>query len=138
MPDFNMARREALKIAAQSAGLFLAGVPVVARANDSATLIRDENMRPGTRDWMLSRTGVDAATRYRCRRIEGYCSHASVKAGDAIQFFVSTNPASPFTIDIYRMGWYGGAGGRLMRRLGPFEGTIQTDPPVDAKRLRNC
>jgi hypothetical protein len=26
---------------------------------------------------------------------------------------VSVNPAQPYVIDVYRMGWYGGLGGRL-------------------------
>lgn len=138
MQDSLSTRREALKIVAGAAGLALTGLPLVARANSHATIIREENSRTGTRDWMLSKTGIDATTKYRSPRIEGYCSHASVKAGETIQFFVSTNPASDFTIDIYRLGWYGGDGGRLMLHLGPLEGKIQPDPLVEAKRLRNC
>ncbi len=63
---------------------------------------------------------------------------AQPAAGETIAFHVSTNPASPFTIDIYRLGWYGGDGGRLVQSLGPFEGTVQPDPPVGEKRLRDC
>lgn len=107
-------------------------------ANDRSDLIRDENRKAGTRDWLLKNTRIDPATRYRCPWIEGYCSHTSVRAGDAIQFFVSTNPASSFTIDLYRMGYYGGDGARLMTTLGPFEGRTQADPPVEEKRLRDC
>src|SRR4051812_22077484 len=78
-------------------------------AND---LIRRENAQAGTRDWLLANTRIDPATKYRCPWIEGYCSRTSVLAGDEISFHVSTNPASPFRIDLYRMGYYGGAGGR--------------------------
>jgi hypothetical protein len=123
---------------AGTAGLALAGLPLATRADQQTQLVPEENARPGTRDWMLSKTGVDQATRYRCPRIEGYCSHRSAKAGETIRFHVSTNPASPFTIDIYRLGWYGGHGGRLMRQVGPLEGRVQPDPPVEPKRLRNC
>ena len=97
-----------------------------------------ENAKPGTRDWMLTKTAVDPATKFRCPSIEGFCSKASVKAGETISFHVSTNPASPFTLEIYRMGYYGGTGGRLMKQLGPFEGRMQEDPPVEAKRVRFC
>lgn len=101
-------------------------------------LIARENALPGTRDWMLTSTRIDPATRYRCPWIEGYCSHNSVRAGGTISFFVSTNPASDFTLDLYRMGYYGGAGARHMRSLGPFQGVAQPEPPIGFKRLRDC
>ena len=87
---------------------------------------------------MLKKTGVDPKTKYRCPWIEGYCSRTSVSAGEAITFHVSTNPPSPFTLDIYRTGYYGGAGARLMRQLGPFKGVTQPDPPIGPKRVRDC
>src|SRR4051812_22427236 len=89
--------------------------------------IQAENARPGTRDWLLSNTRIDAATKYRCPWIEGYCSETSVKAGERLSFHVSTNPASPFRMEIYRMGFYGGAGGRLMHSAGPFRGQVQPE-----------
>ncbi|MBI4585937.1 MAG: hypothetical protein HY717_18155 [Planctomycetes bacterium] len=101
-------------------------------------LIRKENDRPGTRDWMLQNTRIDPKTRYRSPWIEGYCSRASVRAGETISFHVSTDPASPFTIDLYRMGYYRGAGGRQVQSLGPFSGKAQEDPPVGPNRLREC
>jgi hypothetical protein len=100
--------------------------------------IRDENARAGTREWMLTKTRIDPATKYRCPLIEGYCSRTSVRAGETLEFFVSTNPASQFTIDLYRMGYYGGAGGRHVMTLGPLEGKAQPDPPVGLNRLRGC
>ncbi len=104
---------------------------------DRQTIIR-ENSKTGTREWMLTRTAVDPKAQYRCPWIEGYCSHTSVEAGERIEFFVSTNPVSAFTIDLYRSGYYGGEGGRHMARLGPFRGHIQPDPPVGKNRLRQC
>ena len=104
----------------------------------SADRIRRENEKPGTRNWMLSKTGIDPQTKYRCPWIEGYCSRTSVCAGEEINFHVSTNPPSRFTLEIYRMGFYGGVGGRLVARLGPFAGVTQTDPPVGEQRLRDC
>lgn len=101
-------------------------------------LIRRENGRPGTRDWLLTNTRIDPATKHRCPWIEGYCSHTSVRAGEEISIHVSTNPPSPFRIDVYRMGYYGGAGGRHVSSLGPFQGVTQPDPPVGEKRVREC
>ena len=54
--------------------------------------------------------------------IEGYCSKQSVAAGEKLQIMVSTQPAAKFQIEIFRTGYYGGRGARLMTRLGPFEG----------------
>ena len=101
-------------------------------------LISRENQRPGTRDWMLRNTRIDPATKYRCPRIEGYCSRTSVRAGEKLAVHVSTNPPSPFTLDIYRTGYYGGTGGRHLLSLGPFKGTVQPDPPIGRNRLREC
>ncbi|MEO8428836.1 MAG: hypothetical protein ABI651_17185, partial [Verrucomicrobiota bacterium] len=100
--------------------------------------VRRENEKPGTRDWLLQKTRIDPKTKYRCPWIEGYCSRTSVRAGNEISFFVSTNPASPFTLDLYRMGFYGGTGGRHMLSLGPFKGTAQPDPPIGKNRVREC
>lgn len=103
-----------------------------------ADVIRRENQRPGTRDWLLTKTQIDPKTKYRCPWIEGYCSRTSVRASDSLDIFVSTNPESEFTLDVYRMGFYGGNGGREVLRLGPFQGRVQPDPPIGRNRLREC
>src|SRR5262245_37195875 len=74
-----------------------------------ADSIRRENEKPGTREWQLTKTRIDPATKYRSPWIEGYCSRTSARAGEPISVHVSTNPPSPFTLDIYRMGHYGSA-----------------------------
>lgn len=101
-------------------------------------LIRTENAKPGTTDWMLAHTRVDPKTKYRCPWIEGYCSRTSVRAGEKLSIMVSTNPPSPLKIDIYRLGYYGGTGGRLVQELGSFMGTVQPDPEIGSQRLREC
>lgn len=133
-----MPRREWIQgtLGMAAVAAFSGGVSLGERVQSD--LVRTENEKPGTRDWMLLTPRIDSASKHRCPWIEGYCSHTSVRAGENIQFFVSTNPASSFTIDIYRMGYYGGDGGRLMAKLGPFEGRTQADPPVEEKRLRDC
>jgi hypothetical protein len=101
-------------------------------------LIRAENEKAGTTDWLLTNTRVEPATKYRCPWIEGYCSHTSLRAGDTLAVMVSTDPPSPFVIDLYRLGYYQGKGGRHLQRLGPFKGTAQPDPKVGEERLREC
>ncbi|MCF7765111.1 MAG: hypothetical protein K9N62_15700 [Verrucomicrobia bacterium] len=100
--------------------------------------VQRENARAGTTDWMLAKTAVEPSTKYRCPTIEGYCSRQSLAAGETIQFHVSCNPASPFRIDLYRLGYYGGSGGRHVASLGPFPGVPQADPEEGEKRLRDC
>lgn len=100
-------------------------------------LIQQENARPGSDDWQLTRMKLDGSG-YRSPAIEGYCSRQSVKAGETLDFFVSTKPAARFKIEIFRTGYYGGKGARLMTELGPFEGHEQPTPPVGEKRLREC
>src|SRR4051794_39258991 len=97
-------RRTALKQMTGAATLALADLSVVSRgAEDIPNPIRVENAKPGTRDWMLSKTGVDPASKYRSPWIEGFCSHRSIRAGETLRFYVSTNPAAKFTIDLYRL-----------------------------------
>ncbi|GMV99269.1 MAG: hypothetical protein AMXMBFR84_04080 [Candidatus Hydrogenedentota bacterium] len=100
--------------------------------------IRRENKQAGTTEWQLTYTRVEPSTRYRCPWIEGYVSRASVKAGETLDLMVSTNPAESFTVDFYRMGYYGGTGARHMLRLGPFDGAVQPDPEIGHGRVREC
>jgi hypothetical protein len=101
-------------------------------------LIRAENAKPGTTDWLLTNVRIDPPSRYRSPWIEGYCSRTSLRAGDRLDIMVSTDPASRFSIDIYRLGYYGGKGGRHLTRLGPFDGIKQREPDVGQERLREC
>ena len=101
-------------------------------------LIQIENAKPGTKDWIITNTYIDPHTWWRSPRIEGYCSEPSVRAGDTIRIMVSTNPASEFSLEIYRTGYYGGDGGRLMKTFESLQGKTQPDPPVGEHRLREC
>ncbi len=102
------------------------------------TLISRENSREGALDWQLTRVKLDKSAGFRAPAIEGYCSKQSVLVGDSIDIMVSTSPAAKFTIEIFRTGYYGGRGARLMSVLGPFTGKKQPDPEIGPKRLREC
>ena len=132
-PSGDLSRRDLFKGAA-AAGL--GALPASAAGRSNAIVA--ENQKPGTTDWQLTYTKVDPKTKWRSPLIEGYVSRASVRAGQDLDVMVSTNPAGPFTLDIYRLGYYGGTGGRHMMQLGPFEGTVQPDPPEGEERLREC
>jgi N,N-dimethylformamidase beta subunit-like protein len=104
------------------------------RHNHIPNLVAAENARVGTRAWFGT-----AATPH---AIEGYASAASVAAGDVLELHVSTRPAAHYRIEIFRLGWYGGLGGRRLACLpschGGLAGSAQTpltlaaDPGVPA------
>lgn len=135
MPELN--RRQALAaLAAATQVNRIAGQDRPAERHKN--LIRDENAQAGTTDWQLTYAKIDPRTRFRSPLIEGYCSRTSVRAGEEIRFHVSTDPATPFHLDVYRLGYYQGRGARHMTRLGPFPGQVQPTPPVGPMRLRQC
>ena len=145
-PKHGIHRRDLLKgIMAASLGLASGAVSLPnllgQRPSTGSNPIRIENAKPGTRDWMLTKTEVimnEPVELWRSPRIEGYCSETSVSAGDSIKVMVSTNPVSEFSLDIYRTGYYGGRGGRFMRRFDSIQGKTQPDPPIGDNRLREC
>ena len=103
--------------------------------------IQLENAERGTRDWLLTKTDIndiEPVELWRSPRIEGYCSETSVSAGDTIKVMVSTNPVSQFDLEIFRTGYYGGTGGRFMKRFDSIQGKTQADPPIGENRLREC
>ncbi|MDO8544704.1 MAG: hypothetical protein Q7S40_30040 [Opitutaceae bacterium] len=108
------------------------------------SLIRSENARAGTTDWQLTRVrvvpgeGNTPQEAYRSVAIEGYCSRQSVAAGETIELMISTNPPARYGVEIFRTGYYGGRGARLITTLGPFQGAKQPEPPVGEGRVREC
>ncbi|MFD8531156.1 DUF4082 domain-containing protein [Streptosporangium canum] len=59
--------------------------------------------------------------------IEGYATQMSVNKGDNAQFKVRTD-ATNYRIDIYRIGYYGGMGARLIATIEPSVTLPQTQP----------
>ncbi len=136
-------RRRLLALFASSLGL-----PTLARAGARAEardgdLIRRENEKAGTTDWLLDRIetveaeGPDANFRRR-PAIEGFCSRTSVRHGERLTLFVGTDPPTRYRADIYRMGYYGGKGGRHVRTVGPLDGRVQPTPSDGPKGLIEC
>ncbi|HBJ83637.1 MAG TPA: hypothetical protein DDZ88_07170, partial [Verrucomicrobiales bacterium] len=132
-----MDRRDFLRTTTAAAFATGARTPSSAAATAQPDLIKTENAKAGA-SFQLTRMMPDNAKSYRTSLIEGYCSRQSIKAGEKLDLFVSTKPAAKFTIDIFRMGYYDGAGSRLMATLGPFDGKEQPVPEIGDKRLREC
>lgn len=105
------------------------------KQKDQANMIVTENLLPGTTEWLIE-VEFDTCSPPEhafCRRpqVEGYCSQLSISQSDTLSLFVSTDPESEFTIDIYRMGYYQGKGGNLKKSIGPLQGKKQISPDPD-------
>lgn len=65
--------------------------------------------------------------------LAGFASGTSINTGDTITFFITNNPqlagaqTPNFSLEIFRLGYYGGTGGRSMYRVTGLSGTRQ--PP---------
>lgn len=116
-----------LAVALVGGGIVVSAAPAASAAACPAgsSPVVCENLQPGDTDWEVSGAGSTA--------IEGFATSMSVNAGESISFKVRTMSVTndtqqvlkPYTIDIYRMGWYGGAGARKWGSVTP---TLRTQP----------
>jgi len=130
--------------------------PAVAQSGRASNPIQVENQRPGTTRWQSPqlrrgaqiaeeaprpRAGAPAARAPAAREastwqppdISGYADQPSVNHGAVIRFYVSTDPAKSPTwdLEVYRMGWYGGSGARLMYSTYGLPSQLQPVPAPD-------
>ena len=89
--------------------------------------VRQENERPGTPGWQLSRVGAP-------HEIEGWADRTSVQPGERVGLHVSTT-ASSYAVHAIRVGWYGGIQGREVWRSAPLPG-VRRPQPVPGPRHR--
>jgi hypothetical protein len=90
-----------------------------ARLQAQANPIVAENLLPGDIDWDVS--GAGAAS------IQGFATEMSVNVGETVQFKVDT-PSTSYHIDIYRLGYYNGAGARKVFTIPASQVIPQTQP----------
>ncbi len=86
-----------------------------------ASWVIQENQRPGSPAWVIQGRPPG--------RIAGFANHVYAQSGDAVMLYVSTDAAS-YHVDAYRMGYYGGAGARLVWSSASEPGTSQAACPV--------
>ena len=112
---------EALKAIAIASG-YSQSLVATARYSIIVPSIYEENLNPGTKDWKIAHFAKG--------QIEGFPSSPSVPQGGTIDFMVNT--ASPqFILQVFRLGWYGGLGGRAMTSPQTLPGTPQPSPLFD-------
>ena len=107
-------------------GLTNVALPIRALAATNQVVL--ENQQPGSSGWRLGGLVSDDST----RQIKGYASATSVNQNQSIVFYVTVNPVQSYRIDIYRVGWYGGLGGRLRLSSTGLQGTTQQPCTPDA------
>jgi hypothetical protein len=131
--DRKATRRAPARYAAISRDRWRSSAPVISQVVGSSpgqtgpATIQSENRLPGTSSWLLPQASG--------RSIEGYTSQASVAPGDRLQLHVSTVPAARYRVEVFRLGWYQGAGARLLACLPICSrdepGAPQPVPPPD-------
>ena len=86
-----------------------------------ANPIACENTKPGnpSNEWDVSRAG-DLS-------IQGFATDISIDKGSTVYFKIKTDAAS-YHLDIYRMGYYGGMGARLVATVAPTATLPQLQP----------
>jgi hypothetical protein len=126
MVDAGLTRRRFMATALGAA----AATSLLARVGHASTVTQLENAKPGTSTWQLTNPAVN-------HEIEGYASLTSVDRSGQIQLFVNTRDAT-YTMDVFRMGWYGGAGARQV--AGPItrSGIRQVIPTPGSAGLIEC
>ncbi|MGB7979561.1 MAG: DUF4082 domain-containing protein [Candidatus Nanopelagicales bacterium] len=89
--------------------------------DNPANEIVAENCRPGSpsTEWDVSGAGDPS--------IQGFATNISVDQGQSVDFKVDT-PSSKYRIDIYRLGYYDGAGARKVATVEPTATLPQAQP----------
>ena len=98
-----------------------------------AQAIRKENARPGTASWRITRRAANN------NEIEGYALVSTVTQGERVPIAVSVSEPRRFSWVVYRLGYYGGQGGREVARGGPLQAVPQAPcPPQRPTGLVSC
>jgi hypothetical protein len=95
------------------------------------TVIAFENQKAGSTNWLITNPAQD-------HQIEGYASATSVDRGGQIDLLVNTTN-SAYVLEIFRIGWYGGTGGREVYGPRTIQASRQAIPlPNPAVGLVEC
>ncbi|MCW1971063.1 MAG: hypothetical protein KIH69_023385 [Anaerolineae bacterium] len=96
--------------------------------------IQTENQNTGSTGWQIDYDNPSTKVADDINgQIRGYASSTSVQRGNSINFHISVKPAQQYTIEVYRLGYYQGKGGRLMLTTPQLNGTQQPTCPQTAQ-----
>jgi len=102
----------------------------------SQNAIVTENLLPGN---PISEWGVNSSADFRNTNINGFATDISVNKGSTVHFKIDGQAGVPYTLKIYRLGYYGGMGASLKADLGTLPGIKQPAGIADpATGLLDC
>jgi hypothetical protein len=103
--------------------------------NPGSNPIVIENQNGGSSGWRMSNPVSQSNP-----EIMGYADATSVNRGSVIDFKISLAQAGNYNIEVFRLGYYGGAGGRLLHSSGTQSGRAQPACRITnaATRLIEC
>jgi hypothetical protein len=87
--------------------------------------IARENTLSGSSAWNIDKPSANG-------EIVAYANRETYPAGSDVGISVSANPSGQFSWKVFRMGSYGGLGGRLYAQGGPISAPLQPNPSFDA------
>jgi hypothetical protein len=94
------------------------------RTTGAQPSIAAENGARGTSGWRLPGPRLLLGGEGR-GAVEGYVAEQAISPGETQRVYVSAPGARWVRLDVYRMGWYGGKGGRLVLRSGRLRAVRQ-------------
>ncbi|HEV3048648.1 MAG TPA: N,N-dimethylformamidase beta subunit family domain-containing protein [Solirubrobacteraceae bacterium] len=94
------------------------------RTAGAAPWVAAENRQAGTRAWRLPGP-ADELGGAAHGAIEGYVAEQAIAPGQTQSVYVSAAGARTVGVRVYRMGWYGGLGGRLVLASAPLRARRQ-------------
>jgi fibronectin type 3 domain-containing protein len=106
--------------ATESANSLVVQATPVPRACSTGNAIVLENCYPGNNPWNVRNPATIAAG-----GIEGYATAQSINRGESVGLKVNSTDSSTFRVEIYRTGYYGGAGARLFSVITGVQGIAQ-------------
>lgn len=133
----SIGRRHMLKTSAAALSIVMLGDQLKGRETQISNSIVEENKKEGTLAWILKKEEIlfdkfSADNLWmgpiRSSVIEGYCDKLYVKQGEEISFHVSSANSSSYTLNIFRIGYYQGKGGTLVKSVGPLKGRNMGTP----------
>ena len=104
-------------------GVVLVGVVGAQSVGAAGNPIQTENAQTGSWDWQRA-----FASPAPTGSIDGYLGAASAAPGATVTVHGSTSPAATFRVEVFRIGWYAGMGGRLMGCAPDCAGSVQGAP----------
>lgn len=99
---------------------YIASAGVAIAAQNAIVL---ENQKTGTVAWKITKLAKN-------NEIAGYGDATSVNKGQTLNLKISLVQAGPYRLDVYRLGYYGGRGGRFIISVTDLNGVTQASPTM--------